>query len=901
MIQHLHSGIQLTTTRSVYTLLQNLFSGQNQITYLCRDAAGHTHRLIHFQAEAPLLQGAMDRVSSLSLPVGTLNPEDRGEAMGLPFLIFPDTGIPLSQNDPGSGELIRSVLPQLNYALSSLHQSGLLLREITPNTILYDQASRRAFFCEYGNAFCLQGGATATTAAARALSPFFFPPEYPSWSAASDYYALGITLLYLSKGADYFRQYTPQQLHQFSQKGSLPGLDREKLEKTSYSLLSVRQRIEYLILGLTLPDPRQRWKGGEVRAWYHGQAIPLVQTGKKVAYQMYLPFLVGKTPCWDYDQLALALAARGSMDEATLSALVKHLEQQRAPLAPELRSIAGDASLSADGKLFRVIYRLAPNTSGLWWKGTCYQDTAQLCRSASVSPAQLSQMLRDCCFSFLSALRGIQTNAQKEAYARYSQLEAWERAQPGKGANRFIMQMGGTQGFALEGKTYGSLEALVQQYQNRPSALRDQSLSLLKDIGFQSFLWAKGVDHADSFPVDCKTADDAFFLLLSLCEQQSGESGKRLARRLFLNGGAYPHLTWLFGHLSWYRPLDQSGQQLIDQLKRAEWSDQIPLQKLSRNAVNLQIDYERFVFFTTKNPYTIVCGISALELHSIAPLRADAFFSCNDNGIDVTPDFLRTMRLSLPEAELQRWQSDCRSAAASWFAQEKQAVTSTPGYSEAPPEIDTVGSTVFLMVLWLGIVLAAFVISLSGFIPYSLVLAVPAMIFPITGIVSANQQKSESALWSARLKPLQDRMIDLDHFEQLADSWNDVLRTAAPCAIKQAKLIPAFQPHALIQSGNPGIRQKKWMFVLACISSAILPFFGHILSILFCAIFSLIVSLNSFDHVTSYKQAFWRFLLAAVLPMLISLLFLLFQDTILTIIAYIILALIVIGIVCAAL
>ena len=209
------------------------------------------------------------------------------------------------------------------------------------------------------------------------------------------------------------------------------------------------------------------------------------------------------------------------------------MDRQNKAAAAEIRRIVSDRTLSVHGKYFRVGYTLAPGTSGFRWRGVCFRDTAELIRQSSgpggTSDA-LSQMLADRCFSFLLELRGIKTPEQKRNLEAMRRLEQWEKEEKGKGAARFIMQMGRAdqKGFYADGKFYHSFGQLFQAYQDKGVQLKKISGRILHDSMFQGWMWSQGFEMAAAAACRETMGDErAFFALLSLGEKTCSDSGKK--------------------------------------------------------------------------------------------------------------------------------------------------------------------------------------------------------------------------------------------------------------------------------------------------------------------------------------------------------------------------------------
>ena len=784
MEQLLKVGTVVQGQRGRYRIEELLRPSAVSVAYRCQAENGDRFRLRHYQSGCPMLGEARERFLALPPMTGILPLKDHGEALGLAFDVFPEAGEALSARNVGLPELIRFLIPQLNYGIAQMHRRGLVIRKISPETIRYDSVSHRGWLTGFDNLAPIYQGATATRAACKGLPAPCYPPEYRDmgWSVYSDYYALGMTLFQCVRGAQGLEQMQPGQIWSLVQSGRLPGLDRALLTQTPYTVLSAEQKLLYLVLGLTLPDPHQRWGFGEVRSWCAGQALPLVQTGERVRYQMSVPFPVEGKRCWDYPQLALALAGSGRKAEGLLPALVKHISAQNRELAGRLQQILAQKELSPPGKLFYTVYTIAPAMSGFWWRGTCYQTSAELARASRTQRESLEflgQMLRDRCFSFLTRLRGVKTEAQRQELTRFQQLETWEREETGKGAARFLMQMAGAGGqrFQAEGKSYSSLEELLADYAGKGHALRQVSGAILRDGVFQSWMWAKGfAEPAQTAARQATKPEDAFYALLMLCERMSGEKGKRVSRRMYLRWGPCAQVTWLKNHLHWYESEEGAEVGIIRRMQNARWTEEVPLEELRRSETNLLMEYQNFVRNTETNPLKRVSGVPAGEKMLIQPTRAEAFFCCQWEQSEVTPDFLRWIRAAVSLADITQWCDEKYTQVEGWIRQEEQAVQAIPGFSrDGSAAAGTYGTGG--VVLWFLLIAAqvACAVFLYGFHLLTPICAVIALWFPVMALTWSRTRQKKQELRQTELNHLRQRLDELAARRETANRVRETL------------------------------------------------------------------------------------------------------------------------------
>lgn len=780
--QMMKTGSLVQGNKQQYQIVQTLTVEENCVSYLCKDRSGNVYAMDHYQAGCPMLGEPRARFQSLPKLYGVLPTVDTGSEMGLPFDIFPRVGATLSNLSRSTVALIQHIIPQLNAGIEGMHRQGLLIREITPDSVVYDEQSHGAWFRSFCNLAAIHHGATATKAAGKGIKAQYYPPEYPSagWSIYSDYYAFGIMLLEYVKGIELFAAMQPDRILAAAKAGQLPGIDRNRIEKTAYGLLSIEEKILYLILGLTLPYPHQRWGYHEVRCWCAGQNIPLVQTGEKVRYQMSVPLLINGKQNWDYSQAALSLAQSTSVSDSLLESIAGHISKQNKGLSDALTGILRTKDLSTAGKAFYFVYTLHPLQSGLWWKGACYNTSGELVSAYQKGDHEpLKEMLRNRCFSSLTKLRGLKTEQQKKEYAIFQQLERWESEEADKGASRFVMQMGGSRGqrFLFDGKYYASLEEVLGAYRQNGMDLYRKSSLLLLENSFHSWLWSKGFrDMGQSMAAQSGDDDDAFYSLMSICEKVCTPAGRKAARRMYMRWGPFAQITWLKEHTHYYEEHGGVSASVMGEIKTSDWSDQMPLEALVQSARNHLVAYQNFVRSTSTNPFLIIAGLTEDGSDRLVPVRSDAFFFCTWRKSEVTPAFLKWIGEPIPKDTTDTWCDSARTDAKNRIAQEEEKLRAIPGFIDHTKSSVSIPSQVFGMVVWLMALVGILAVGHAMGSPLLLPVILVSAWFPMQGIFWCYTYSFQSGKSDTDLDKIQRRLDALAQRGRDVDAWHTEIK-----------------------------------------------------------------------------------------------------------------------------
>lgn len=674
MCLSLPPGSVVSGAKETYTIQNLLCMSNRSATYACRSADGTVLRLKLYGGNHSLSDEVRRKLYGLRVQ-GVLLPRDTGTTKGVPFLVFPALQAESTAASPVPQEaLVKRLIPQMTSILIRCHAAGLLLRDICPEHILYNRKEQKFLYCGLGNAAVLPKGVTITKAEGYGQEECFLAPEVPKYgySACSDYFALGVTLLCLVRGSNPMQNMSTKEVQERLTSGEVPGIDTAYLKKTPYRHYSGEDRILYLILGLLLADPRQRWGAGEIRCWCNNQQIPLVRKGGRIQYQYKAPFFVGTEKCWNSRQLAQVLAADSeAWTVETLKRLETFARQQKIAewdLVAEEWKLKG---IGTEGKLFRCLYGLHPGLDGLWWKGVKFQDAGDLAARASASrtsAAVLAQLLTSRSLSFFLRMRKQISPVKDSDIAEMEQIEQWEIAEPGKGVSRFLMRFAAgkeARSFRVEGREYRKIEDLIAAYKTRPVRFRAISAEILQDKNFQAWLWAQGREAAGSRAAEISRTDpeQSLYLLLKIAEDSlQRESDRKSVREWYLNYGDYAPVWWLTRHVGEYRLIPGGDASLADALKRANLSLDQPLEQLSHTAADLVPAYQRFAAATVEGPLQLAAGQTGGT--SYYPEKEDGFFCCVwRNGLEVCPAFLNRIGEKPDSKVLSAWVEQDKEAA----------------------------------------------------------------------------------------------------------------------------------------------------------------------------------------------------------------------------------------------
>ncbi|MBQ8160157.1 MAG: hypothetical protein IJ083_05330 [Clostridia bacterium] len=655
-------GTSLQGQKDYYTVSAPVYLGGHSMLYAAKTSAGAECLVRYYNGESTMQGDVRQAFLKLGRIPGMLIPEDTGTVMGLPFDVYAPFGQDMSKASLSLQDIRERVIPQMFWVLSAMHSRAFLLRDIRPSSFLWDAGSRSLAYYAHDNLAFLTGGSTATRAAAYGLDQRYVSPEAVGgeYSIYSDRYACGVTLFALLKGQAAFGAFGEADFSRWKTTGFLP--KTADLQQMDPQFMGDSQSVQYLIQALTQTEPRQRWGYPEVKVWCRGYVIPMHQSGRqRVLYQMDRPVQVQGKDYWDYAPLGLALAEHG--DDPTCERVPVTL-YQRYPQWPKLRQIMDDNKLSAQARLFQTAVLLCPGLPALYWRGQRYNSSADLAKRAAKNRQDmdaLQEMLENRCFTFLMSQRKQQ---DPRSLRLLEEMEECERQKRGEGAHRFIQVLSGTgQGTALLvlGKAYPTFSSFVSAWAGRPEELRQKAGEILRDQGFQAYVWFKGAGR--QLQALQTQAGEDFWRLLVLLELLGNAKEKAEVRRAWMESSAWAPLLFLHSHLGMYTILDENHPQL-QSLRHFQYPSGDTLKTLSERLPEAVKLYQNVVSLCENNVLAMELGVPGESGSVIRPKQAEYAFCEYWDGLEVPPAFLQERGLTCSgvgpwldraEGDVHRW------------------------------------------------------------------------------------------------------------------------------------------------------------------------------------------------------------------------------------------------------
>lgn len=280
------------------------------------------------------------------------------------------------------GEILDQLLPPVLDALHSIHEAGILHRDLKPDNIILCVQDQRVVLVDFGIASSAGDGTVVVTETGN--TPLYSAPETfaGAWLRESDYYSLGITLYELATGVTPYQSsfLTPEELRRYAMVSRIPYPN------------DFPERLRHLIDGLTYKDitrrhdldsPDRRWGYEEVACFLRGEDVPVPGTGDRTSSGSQggdpgngfsIPYPYKGRKYGNSHDLAIALLTDwdGGKKEMMRELLADHYELLGMNTVADLcRNTVRDVETGKtdeDVAFFRLMYSLGKPISGIYWK-----------------------------------------------------------------------------------------------------------------------------------------------------------------------------------------------------------------------------------------------------------------------------------------------------------------------------------------------------------------------------------------------------------------------------------------------------------------------------------------------------------------------------------------------------
>jgi len=382
---------------------------------------------------------------------------------------------------------IRQIVKETVNALHWCHSKGIIHRDMKPENIFFKNPDGTdVLIGDFGISSMLDEGLSKHMTGQARTEIYAAPELYQGIggktiiSKGVDYYALGISLIFVWQAKDPFGELSPH------------AIMRIKLEGKVYIPEEIPEELKNLIRGLITVEPSKRWGYEEVQKWLKGEHVPVYHKIVETKYPDFHFGIIGGEDIVINDPAELANLlekypeqGKKHLYKGTIQRWVENVDQS---LYVEIRGIVeDDYPQDHNAGLTKAIYILDPMKN--------YKTFARVeCRKAeeigdaieresSYYKSLLTQKKNADLFLFLEA-RGAKSEAN--TFRKYAQTFNPERA-----FNTIVLELQGKDKFKIDNLVFYKPEDLLSAEDN----IKDKLVNLLLNPDSKLSVWLEQFPH----------------------------------------------------------------------------------------------------------------------------------------------------------------------------------------------------------------------------------------------------------------------------------------------------------------------------------------------------------------------------------------------------------------------
>jgi len=384
---------------------------------------------------------------------------------------------------------IRQIVKETVNALHWCHSKGIIHRDVKPENIFFKNPDGTdVLIGDFGISSMLDEGLSKHMTGQARTEIYAAPELYQGIggktiiSKGVDYYALGISLIFVWQAKDPFEELSPH------------AIMRIKLEGKVYIPEEIPEELKNLIKGLITVEPSKRWGYEEVQKWLKGEHVPVYH---KIVETKYPDFHFGAIGGEDIiinapAELAKLLErypeqGKKHLYKGTIQRWVENVDQS---LYVEIRGIVeDDYPQDQDAGLVKAVYILDPMKNYKTFAGaecrTAEEIGDALERESSYYKSLLTQKKNADLFLFLEA-RGSKSVA--DTFRKYAQAFS---ANPERAFNTMVLELQGKDKFKIDNLVFYKPEDLILADDN----IKKKLVNLLLNPDSKLSIWLEQFPH----------------------------------------------------------------------------------------------------------------------------------------------------------------------------------------------------------------------------------------------------------------------------------------------------------------------------------------------------------------------------------------------------------------------
>lgn len=290
LMNRIHTAVNVTPHEKVPSLINTLIDGKYRVTdvllekqtgeanlYIAEDEEKNIFMVKHYRRKNAVKEEVIKKLSVIDSPY-IARIVSYGTIEGFQYVVMPyyhgnsldkiiHSGVTLSEE-----EIRTVILPPLNEAVRTVHEAGIIHKDIKPANIILSRDGTGLTLIDFGISSDTDGQTAVVTHTGN--TPFYAAPETYTglFLSESDYYSLGISIYEMVTGKIPFQSDSadPEVIARFAQIQKIPYPD------------GVPESLRNLIDGLTYKDisnrhdpsnPNRRWGYEEISRWLKREPV----------------------------------------------------------------------------------------------------------------------------------------------------------------------------------------------------------------------------------------------------------------------------------------------------------------------------------------------------------------------------------------------------------------------------------------------------------------------------------------------------------------------------------------------------------------------------------------------------------------------------------------------------
>ena len=174
----------------------------------------------------------------------------------------------LAEHAPfNESDLIETIIPELLNGLKFCHEKGIIHRDLKPTNLYYRNRNKSDIVIgDFGISSVIRGELSVRLTTTSRTSEYSAPEVFTGIIGKEvDYYALGITLMYLLTGKSPFIGMDDKRIMFIHVSERIPLPD------------NCSERFKKLLSGLIIKERKNRWGSGEIEKWLRGEDVNIIE------------------------------------------------------------------------------------------------------------------------------------------------------------------------------------------------------------------------------------------------------------------------------------------------------------------------------------------------------------------------------------------------------------------------------------------------------------------------------------------------------------------------------------------------------------------------------------------------------------------------------------------------